>query len=174
MEAFSSVLTHRLNQVARFDAYPMLRVEEMFESIGSSSVVTTLDLVSGYWQIPMAPGSREKTAFATPFGLFEFEVMPFGLHNVPATFQWMMNHVLRDCQGYAQAYIDDVVIFSRDWEEHLGHLQQVFSRPQLAGLTVKMKKCHFGGKQVPYLGHIIGDGKLQPDPKKVQAVKEYP
>lgn len=91
----------KLNQVAKFDAYPMPRIEEVFESIGSAKIVTTLDLASGYWQIPLAPGSREKTAFATPFGLFEFEVMPFGLHNAPATFQRTMDHVLRDCQDFA-------------------------------------------------------------------------
>ena len=130
----------KLNQVAKFDAYPMPRMEEVFESIGSSTVVTTLDLASGYWQIPLAPGSREKTAFATPFGLFEFEVMPFGLHNAPATFQRMMDHVLRDCQEFARAYIDDIAVFSHSWEEHLSHLGQVLNRLQLAGLTVKLKK----------------------------------
>ena len=83
--------------------YPMPRMEEMFKSIGSATVVSTLDLASGYWQIPLAPGSKEKIAFATLFGLFEFEVMPFGLL---ATFQWMMDHVLKDCQDFARAYID--------------------------------------------------------------------
>ena len=164
----------KLNQVAKFDAYPMPRMEEMFESIGSATVVSTLDLASGYWQIPLAPGSREKTAFATPFGLFEFEVMPFGLHNAPATFQRMMDHVLRDCQDFARAYIDDIAVFSHSWEEHLSHLQQVFNRLQLAGLTVKLKKCRFGGQEVSYLGHVIGGGRLQPDPTKIQAVRDYP
>ena len=98
----------KLNQVAKFDAYPMPRIEEMFEKIGPATVISTLDLAKGYWQIPMAPESREKTAFATPFGLFEFEVMPFGLHSAPATFQRTVNHVLRECQGYAGAYIDDI------------------------------------------------------------------
>lgn len=164
----------KLNQVAKFDAYPMPRIEEVFESIGSAKIVTTLDLASGYWQIPLAPGSREKTAFATPFGLFEFEVMPFGLHNAPATFQRTMDHVLRDCQDFARAYIDDIAVFSNSWEEHLGHLRQVFSRLQMAGLTVKLRKCLFGGDHVPYLGHTIGGGKLQPDQRKVLAVKQYP
>ena len=75
-----------MHGVAKFDAYLMLCMEKMFKSIGSATVVTTLGLASGYWQIPLAPGSREKLVFATPFGLFEFEVMPFGLHNAPATF----------------------------------------------------------------------------------------
>ena len=83
---------HKLNQVAKFNAYSMLRVEEIFEQIGSSTVISTFDLAKGYWQIPMATESREKTAFATPFGLFEFEVMPFGLYNAPATFQVSTSH----------------------------------------------------------------------------------
>ena len=99
----------------------MPHIEEVFESIGSSTVITTLDLASGYWQIPMAEGSQEKTAFATPFGLFEFTIMPFELHSAQATFQQMINHVL------AQAYIDDIVIYSRNWEEHLDHLHQDFT-----------------------------------------------
>ena len=89
-----------MNQVAKFDAYPMPRVEEVFEGMGTASVVSTLDLAKGYWQIPLTPESREKTAFTTPFGLFEFEVMPFSLHNAAATFQRTMNHVLRtDVRG---------------------------------------------------------------------------
>ena len=76
----------RPNQLSKFDAYPMPRIEEVFESVGSSTVITTLDLANGYWQIPMAEGSREKTAFATPFSLFEFTIMPFGLHSAPTTF----------------------------------------------------------------------------------------
>ena len=164
----------KLNQVAKFDAYPMPRIEEMFEHIGSATVISTLDLARGYWQIPMSAASREKTAFATPFGLFEFDVMPFGLHNAPATFQRTMNHILRDCQEFSGAYIDDIVIFSRSWEEHLRHLQEVFHRLQQAGLTVKLKKCQFGKKRVHYLGHVIGGGEIQPDPGKVAAVKDYP
>ena len=164
----------RLNQLSKFDAYPMPRIEEVFESVGSSTVITTLDLASGYWQIPMAEGSREKTAFATPFGLFEFTVMPFGLHSTPATFQRMINHVLSGCQDFVRAYIDDIVVYSRSWEEHLDHLRQVLTRLQGAGLTVKIKKCQFGRPKVPYLGHLVGGGDLEPDPGKVQAVKEYP
>ena len=164
----------KLNQVARFDAYPMPLVEEVFESIGTSAVVTTLDLASGYWQIPTDLKSRDKTAFTTPFGLFEFEVMPFGLHSAPATFQRMISHVIRDCQQFFCAYLDDVAVFSKNWEEHCAHLRQVFSRLYIAGLTLKLRKCCFGGIQVPYLRHIIGGGIIQPDPSKVQAVREFP
>lgn len=115
----------KLNSIATFDSYPMPRVEELFETVGGAKVMTTLDLAKGYWQIPLSATSREKTAFATPDGLYEFEVMPFGLHSAPATFQRMVNSVLRHCSQFAQAYIDDIVIFSQSCEEHLDHLEGV-------------------------------------------------
>lgn len=133
---------HKVNQVAQFDAYLMQQVE-MFKSMGTASIISTFDLSKGYWQIPMAADSREKTAFATPFGLYEFEVMPFGLHNAPATFQRTTNYVLCKCQKFAQAYLNDIVVYSHSWSEHLQHLQEVFKRLQQAGLTVKLKKCCF-------------------------------
>ena len=163
----------KLNQVARFDAYPMPRVEEVLERVGPAKFISTLDLARGYWQVPMAGESKEKTAFTTPYGLFEFNVMPFGLHNAPATFQRLMNRVLQGCQEFAQAYIDDVVVYSRTWEEHLQHLYEVFSCLQRAGLTLKLPKCQFGLNKVPYLGHIIGNGELLPDPRKLEAVESF-
>ena len=99
----------------------------------------------------METSSREKTKFVTPFGLYEFEVMPFGLHNTPATFQHLMNHVLRDCQAYVKAYIDDIVIFSQTWDEQLGHLGKVFQCLADANLRVKSSKCQFGRHKVHYL-----------------------
>ena len=164
----------KLNKVSKFDAYPLPRAEEIFESIGPAKVISTLDLAKGYWQIPMAPESQEKTAFTTPFGLYEFQVMPFGLHNAPATFQRTMNYVLRDCQEFSKAYIDDAVVFSGSWEEHLHHLGQVFDRLRQAGLTLKLKKCRFGARRVSYLGYIIGEGHVRPGPTKLKAVEKYP
>ena len=117
----------KLNAVAKFDAYPMPRVEEIFEQIGRAEIISTLDLAKGYWQIPMSAESKERTAFTTPFGLYEFQVMPFGLHNAPATFQRLMNHILRGSEAFAGVYIDDIVVFSQTWEEHLRHLRDVFS-----------------------------------------------
>lgn len=146
----------RLNAKTNFDAYPMPRLEEMFESIGSAKVITTLDLAKGYWQIPLETSAKEKTAFITPFGLFEFEVMPFGLHSAPATFQQLMNHVLRDCRDFARSYLDDIAIFSASWEEHLVHLERVFHCLEDANLHVKLTKCKFGCEKANYLGHVIG------------------
>ena len=164
----------KLNQVAKFDAYPMPRIEELIDTIGPAGVITTLDLAKGYWQIPVDEESKDKTAFTTPFGLYEFEVMPFGLHSAPATFQRMINHTLRDCWPFARAYIDDIVIFSRSWEEHLVHLQGVFTCLQTAKLTINVSKCQFGRNEVRYLGHVIGGGTVRPDPQKLEAVNNYP
>ena len=85
----------KLNVVSKFDAYPMPRIDEVLESVGSARFISTFDLAKGYWQIPMVKQSQEKTTFTTPYGLFEFCVMPFGLHNAPATFQRMMDEVMR-------------------------------------------------------------------------------
>lgn len=151
----------------------MPRVDEVLESVGSAQFISTLDLARGYWQIPMAKQSQEKTAFTTPYGLFEFCVMPFGLQNAPATFQRMMDDVLRDCQEFTRAYIDDVIVYSSTWEEHLEHLRQVFTCLRRANLSLKLKKCQFGLKQVEYLGHVIGGGVILPNPKKLEAVLHY-
>ena len=164
----------KLNKVAKFDAYPMPRIEELIDTVGPAKIISTLDLAKGYWQIPMDEGSKDKTAFTTPFGLYEFEVMPFGLHSAPATFQRMINHVLRDCWSFARAYIDDIVVFSSSWEEHLTHLHKVLNCLQVANLTIKMSKCQFGRIKVHYLGHVIGGGQVKPDPGKLEAVRDYP
>jgi len=96
--------------------------------------------------------------------------MPFGLHNAPQTFQRLMNYVLRDCHEFAMAYIDDIVIFSQSWEEHLRHLREMFRCLVAANLHVKLKKCQFGCIKARYLGHSIGQGEIEPDVDKVIAV----
>ena len=144
---------HKLNQVARLDAYPMPRIEELIDTTGPAVVISTLDLTKGYWQIPMAEESKDKTAFTTPFGLFEFEVMPFGLHSAPATFQRMINHVLRECWSFARAYLNDIVVFSSSWEEHLNHLCQVHEFLQKAQLTVICPSVSLG--RVKYITWVM-------------------
>ena len=97
----------------------------MIDHIGGGKYITTLDLNKGYWQIPMEEASQDKTTFITPFGLYEFTTMTFGLQGAPATFQRLMNRVLQGMDKFAAAYIDDVAIYSETWEEHLQHLDQV-------------------------------------------------
>ncbi|XP_075775938.1 uncharacterized protein LOC142826874 [Pelodiscus sinensis] len=164
----------KLNAVSKFDAYPMPRVDELLERLGRAEYLSTIDLTKGYWQIPLTPAAREKTAFATPFGLFQFVTMPFGLHGAAATFQRLMDEILEDHRDYATAYIDDIVVFSRTWEEHLQQLGAVLRTLQRAGLTANPKKCQFGKREVSYLGYTVGRGRLKPLLDKVCAIRDYP
>ncbi|XP_075777530.1 uncharacterized protein LOC142827202 [Pelodiscus sinensis] len=125
----------KINAISRFDAYPMPRVNELLERLGKAHYISTLDLTKGYWQIPLTPASESKTAFATPFGLFQFNTMPFGLNGAAATFQRLMDRVLQEHREYAAAYIDDIVIFSETWTEHLRHLKAVLGALATAKLT---------------------------------------
>nr|XP_024655059.1 uncharacterized protein LOC112430808 [Maylandia zebra] len=109
----------RVNEVSRFDAYPMPRVDELLDRLGTARFFTTLDLTKGYWQIPLSAEAREKTAFSTPYGLYQFVTLPFGLFGAPATFQRLMDRVLRPHAAYAAAYLDDVIIHSDTWAEHV-------------------------------------------------------
>ena len=164
----------RLNGVSESDAYPMPRIDELIDKLGKSSFISTIDLTRGYWQVPVAKEDRHKTAFATPYGFYQFNVMPFGLQGAPATFQRLMDQVLQGLEEFSAAYLDDVVIYSETWEEHLEHVRRVLQKLREAGLTVKMKKCQFGMSHCLYLGHMVGSGDVRPEPTKVLAVKAFP
>ena len=170
----AAVLVWLLYGVAWSDAYPMPRVDKLIDSLGNASFITTLDLTRGYWQVPVEEKSRPLTAFATPFGLYQFRMMPFGLSGAPATFQRLMDRVLRGLESYSAAYLDDVVIHSTSWKEHLMHIRAVLDRLRKAGLTAKPRKCQFGMQQCSYLGHIVGNGVVQPELAKLQAVEAFP
>ncbi|KAL5517640.1 hypothetical protein EMCRGX_G003226, partial [Ephydatia muelleri] len=164
----------RLNAVSAADCYPMPRVDELIDRLGTAKYISTLDLSRGYWQVPMSAESRKKTSFVTPFGQFEFNVMPFGLHGAPSTFQRMMDQVLQGLETWSAAYIDDVVVQGATWSEHNTALAAVLKRLQEAGLTAKPSKCHFGMDECTYLGHIVGNGHVRPEKGKVAAVEAFP
>ena len=164
----------RLNAIADADAYPMPRVDDMIDALGKAKYITTLDLARGYWQVPVQKESRPRTAFTTPYGLFQFRVMPFGLHGAPAIFQHMIDQLLVDCTGYATAYLDDVVIHSTTWEDYIHHIRDVLQRLRRAALMIRPKKCQFGMGSCSYLGHIVGNGQVRPEEMKLQAVREFP
>ncbi|CAJ0928317.1 unnamed protein product [Ranitomeya imitator] len=134
----------KLNEVSKFDAYPMPRVDELIERLGHARYITTLDLTKGYWQIPMAQEAKEKTAFSTPDVCFQYVRMPFGLQGAPATFQRAMDRVLAPHKPYAAAYLDDSVIFSLDWESHLEKVQAVFDALREAGVYNKPEEMCLG------------------------------
>ncbi|XP_063809856.1 uncharacterized protein LOC135028570 [Pseudophryne corroboree] len=165
----------KLNAVTHKDAYPLPRIEESLTALKTATYFSTLDLTSGYWQIPMAVEDREKTAFTTPMGLFEFDRMPFGLCNAPATFQRVMEH----CLGHRNfemvlLYLDDVIIYSRSYEEHLQHLDEVFAQLTKCGLKLKPSKCHLLKPKVQYLGHIVSAEGVKPEPEKIRVVRDWP
>ena len=121
----------------------------------------------GYWQVPVASEDRHKTAFITPRGLYQFKMMPFGLCGAPATFQRMMDQVIKGLYKFANAYLDDLIIFSTSWEDHLIHLRTVLSRLQESGLTTKKSKCQFEMTECTYLGHVVGSGVVKPEEGKL-------
>jgi len=125
--------------------------------------------------VAISPDDREKTAIVTHSGLFEFTVMPFGLCNMPATFQRLIEMVFeglirKQCFGY----LDDILVISSTWKEHLQNLQLVFERLKQAGLWLKLKKCAFAQQKVTYLGYVISEDGISVDPTKVEKIWTYP
>ncbi|KAJ0039408.1 hypothetical protein NL108_016223 [Boleophthalmus pectinirostris] len=164
----------KLNSISEFDAYPMPRIDDLLDRIGSAAYITTLDLCKGYWQVPLEASSRPYTAFRTPAGLYQFTVMPFGLHGAPATFQRLMDRVLQGCEEFSAAYLDDVVIFSETWEQHVQHLKAVLQKIQAAGLTLNVAKCEWARHETRYLGYQLGRGEVRPQLDKVEAIQNCP
>ena len=161
-------MTHR-------DAYPLPRIDATLESLAGSKLFSTLDLAAGYWQVEVEEEDKNKTAFSTMQGHFEFNVMPFGLTNAPATFQRLMECTLAGLTpAECLIYLDDIVVFSSTFEDHLHRLKQVFERLRRTGLRLKPSKCHFCLPQVKYLGHIVSAKGIQPDSAKLEAVTKYP
>ncbi len=164
----------KVNAVSKFDAYPMPRVDELLDRLGAALFYSTLDLTKGYWQIPLSPLSKEKTAFTTPFGLHQFVTLPFGLFGAPATFQRLMDKVLRPHSAFAAAYLDDIIIRSNAWQRHMEHLRTVLRSLRVAGLTANLRKCAIGRVEVRYLGFHLGHGQVRPQIDKMAAVAACP
>ena len=165
---------HRLNSASEREAYPMTRIDDLIDRVGNPRFISTIDLTRGNWQMPVAPKDQHKTAFVTRFGLYQFKVLPFGLGGAPASFQRLMDRLINGYQDFAAAYLDDLVIFSSSWEDHLRHLTNVLKCLKEAGLTAKPSKCQFAMKQCVYLGHIVGNGIIQPESTKLKAVHKFP
>ena len=166
----------RLNAITKKDAQPIPRIVETMDYLAGARHFSSLDLKSGYWQVEMEESSKKYTAFTVgPLGFFECERMPFGLSNAPATFQRMMENCLGDLNlTWCLIYLDDVVVFSKTEEDHLVRLRSVFQRLRDADLRLKPSKCDLFRTQITYLGHLVSAEGIQPDPKGVAAVKDWP
>ena len=161
----------RLNSVTIKDSYPMPRVDDLLDVLGRAKIFSTMDVASGYWNVKMARNSIEKTAFTCKYGLYEWLVMPFGLCNAVPIFERLMEHVLRDYKWRTcLVYLDDVIVFSEDFAEHLVRLGQVLDCFRKAGFKLKMSKCHWGRARVAFLGHMVTPSGILPNPEKVKAV----
>ncbi len=164
----------RLNQLTKKDAFPLPRIEDSLTSLTQAAWYSTLDLASGYWQVQVEEGDREKTAFTTPFGLFEWDRMPFGLCNAPATFQRLMQRCLgSQLVDTTLVYLDDVIVYSPDFESHLQHLEQVFRAMEKYGLKLQPDKCQLFRKEVKFLGHCVSASGVSVDPEKVSVVQGW-
>ena len=165
----------KVNSVTVKDKYPLPLIDEILDRLGQSKWFTSIDLASGYHQMGVAEEDKKKTAFITKYGLYEYNVMPFGLTNAPASFQRLMNTVLGEIAWkYVMGYLDDINIFSKTWDEHLQHLEEVLKRIRKAGLKINPDKCHFATKEMQFLGHIVGAEGIKPDPEKIEKVRNYP
>ena len=166
---------HALNSITIKDKYPLPLINALFEPLQSATVFSKLDLRNAYHLVRIREGDEWKTAFNTPLGHFEYLVMPFGLANTPAVFQALVNKVLRDLLSRCvYVYIDDILIFSRDLQEHHRYVRTMLQRLWENHLFVKAEKCTFHASSVPFLGYIVERGRLRPDPEKIRAVVEWP
>ncbi|KAL7725468.1 hypothetical protein ACLKA6_017759 [Drosophila palustris] len=164
----------QLNSMSVKDAYPLPRVHHILDQLREAHYITSLDLKDGYWQIPMEKASRPLTAFTVPGrGLFQWKVMPFGLHAAPATFQRALDRVIGpEMLPHAFAYLDDIIVIGKTLEEHMANLKEVFRRLRAANLKINVDKCDFFKQELKYLGHKVTEHGICTDPEKVDAISK--
>ena len=141
--------------------------------MGEAKYLSKIDLSKEFYQLPLAEEDREKTAFITTGGKFEFTWMPFGLRNAPVTLQRLVDVVLGGLETFATPYMDDIIIFSNDCTQHFGHIREVIGHIQQAGLTAKPAKCQWDKRTLEYLGHVVGNGLVSVPEAKVEALRNY-
>ena len=146
----------------------------MFSKLDGATVFSTIDLRSGYYHIGLTRESRAKSAFVMPMGKWQFKRTPFGLSQAPAYFQLLIDKVLMGCSNFAMGYLDDIIIFSRTEEEHLQHLEEIFTRLCKFRLKMKHAKCSFFKKHIQYLGHLVSERGFEPLPEKLESIHKMP
>ncbi|XP_074658644.1 uncharacterized protein LOC141911553 [Tubulanus polymorphus] len=163
----------KVNSLTKTDCFPMPRIDDLIDKIGKAKFVSKFDLNKGYWQVPLTDRAKEISAFVTPDGLYQYKVMPFGMKNSAASFQRLMNKVVKGLVCVI-VYLDDIIVFSTDWNEHLEQLRGLFQNLTAANLTINLSKSEFGKATVRYLGHVVGQGHVKPISAKIQTIIDYP
>ena len=166
----------KMNDATIKDAHPLPRIDDTLESLHGAQYFTTLDLKSGYWQVPIREEDKEKTAFRTSSGqLYEFNQLPFGLCNAPATFSRLMDRTLAGLAwNICLYYLNDIIVFSSTWAEHLERLRAVFERLRRANLKLGAHKCHLAAREVSYLGYRVTSEGLELEPRLMEAISKLP
>ena len=164
-----------LNKVTRKNKYPLPRIDDLMDNLSNAKYFSSLDLISGYHQLVLREADRPKTAFNTHIGKYEYKVLPMGLTNAPAVFQYAMNEIFADMINVnVCVYLDDILVYSDTEAEHFRHLEEVLTRLRKHDLKAKAAKCEFFKPELKFLGHIVSAAGMRPDPKKVQAVTDWP
>ena len=163
----------KVNNVTKTDSFPIPRIDDCIDSIGCAKFITKLDLLKGYWQVPLTDRAKEVSAFVTPDALYHYLVMPYGMKNSQATFQRLVNKLISGIEG-CKAYVDDIVIFSDSWEKHIEQLCVLFKVLSEAKLTINLVKSDFSKATLVYLGHVVGQGHVAPVNAKIDAIVKFP
>ena len=163
----------KVNNVTKSDTFPIPRIDDCIDRIGCAKYVTKFDLLKGFWQVPLTDRVKEISTFVTPDGLFQYKVAAFEMKNSPATFQRLINNVIAGLDG-CEAYIDDIIIYSNTWEDHLRIIRSFFQRLTEVKLTINLAKSEFARARVTYLGHVVGQGQVKPVDGKVRAISDFP
>src|SRR6266536_5752604 len=165
----------KVNDLTIVDAHPLLIVNDTVDKIGGKKYYTSIDLASRYWQVEVDENSQDIIVFVILWKLYQFNVMPFGLTNAPATFQRLINYVLHDyLNDFVVIYLDDILVCSDTFDEHINHLRKVFTKLREANLVIKLKKCKFGKRKIKFLGHTIGTDGLRTDLENIEKIINCP
>ena len=165
---FRCVIDYRkANPLIEGDSFPMARVDDLLDRIGQAKILSKFDLCKGFYQVLLDEASRPITSFCTPFGVFQWKRLPMGMKTSPAAFNAMLAKALSGLEDICGLYLDDIVVFSKSWEEHIRHIELILQRLKSYGLTIKLSKCFFACPEIEFLGHMVDFGTVSPKQLKV-------